>query len=139
MKECSCIIDFKTKQQGTHKDCVLLLSHAFVLNEMALWFSSAENSEVMFTNGKISQKEFEEGFHRTTTLKLHPQGSPMKMVDMSIKPLPNLVSKGDYYLPQNYGHSSTMESTGGKSKKEVTLSNGTIRTIRLYYIGEVGT
>jgi hypothetical protein len=65
MKECSCIIDFKTKQQGTRKDCVLLLSHAFLLNEMALWFSSAENSEVMLTNGKISQKKFEEGFHDT--------------------------------------------------------------------------
>jgi hypothetical protein len=43
------------------------------------------------------------------TLKLHPQGLPTKMVDMSIKPSPDLVSEGDYYLPQNYG---LLESAG---------------------------
>lgn len=103
VKGCRCVFDLKQKKMGNKNENLSLLSHAHVCTEMATWYSVARRNELLLVRGQLSQRKFDVAFHKTMTLKGHPQGSPTKMVDMFIKPLPENEDneQEELYIPEN--------------------------------------
>lgn len=100
VKGCSCVFDLRAKTRNVKQ--MRCLEYATVCSEIASWFSAAKDLEGRLERRELSQARFERAFHRSTTLKYHPQGSPTKMVDLLIIPTAQIVGDSDEdenYLP----------------------------------------
>lgn len=103
VKGCRCVFEMQNMKMGGNNENLSLLSHAHLCNEISGWYSTAKKTEEKFNRGEITRKSFCMAFHRTMTLKVHPQGSPTKMVDMLIKPSVDINDEEgeENYVPAN--------------------------------------